>query len=106
MKAGNNAIRNIEEGDFIVIDKAREPGHGSLIVAEWDGGFLLRRLHNRLGVTLLVADNPGYPNIEIPDGGLFVWGVVAGVVRKPKLFSGKYRNYFVMKIQEARQQRL
>lgn len=82
MKAGNNAMRNIEEGDFIVIDKARTPSHGSLIVAEWDGGFLLRRLHNRMGVTLLLADNPGYPTIEVPDDGLFVWGVVAGVVRK------------------------
>lgn len=82
MKAGNNAMRDIAEGDYLVIDKAREAGHGSLIVAEWDGQFLFRRLHNRLGVTLLVADNPGYPTIEIPEDGLFVWGVVAGIVRK------------------------
>ncbi|QBJ80492.1 LexA family transcriptional regulator [Aquitalea sp. USM4] len=82
MRAGNDAIRDIVKDDFIVIDKARTPSHGSLIVAEWDGSFVLRRLHNRMGVTLLLADNPGYPTIEVPEDGLLVWGVVAGVVRK------------------------
>ncbi|KJV25117.1 hypothetical protein VI06_19925 [Aquitalea magnusonii] len=82
MRAGNDAIRDIVQDDFIVIDKARTPSHGSLIVAEWEGSFLLRRLHNRLGVVLLVADNPNYPTITVPEDGLIVWGVVAGVVRK------------------------
>jgi len=82
MQAGNNAMANIVEDDYLVIDKAKAATHGSMVVVEYDGGFLLRRLHMQMGVYLLQADNSGYPVIEVPADGIYIWGVVVGVVRK------------------------
>src|SRR5881398_3060794 len=36
-------------GDIIVVDRAREPGHNSIVVAHLDGEFTVKRLSQRDG---------------------------------------------------------
>ena len=70
-------------GDILVVDKSIRPRHGHIVVAFVDGERLVKRLYNRAGRTALVAENPGYPTLEIQDGmELVVWGVVTGKFKR------------------------
>ena len=83
MMASNDAIHGIFKGDYVLIDKARSPVHGNVVVAAHEDGFVLRRLHKQQGMLALLADAPGYPLIPAEgDYTLQIWGVVIAVVRR------------------------
>ncbi|WP_199052960.1 LexA family transcriptional regulator [Aquitalea sp. ASV15] len=83
MMASNDAIHGIFKGDYVLIDKARTPVHGNVVVAAHEDGFVLRRLHKQQGMLALLADAPGYPMIPAEgDYTLQIWGVVIAVVRR------------------------
>lgn len=68
--------------DIIIVDKAKEAVHNSLIVASIDGCFTLKRLCLKNGVTLK-SENPKYNDIRLKDfQELEVFGVVTAIVRK------------------------
>jgi len=69
---------NIEEGDLIVIDKAKEPRKGDIVVALVEDETTVKRLDKRNGKWVLKSENPDYPVIEKT---FQVIGVVIGVVR-------------------------
>ena len=70
-------------GDILVVNKSIRPRHGHIVVAFVDGERLVKRLYNRAGRTALIAENPGYPTLEIQDGmELVVWGVVTGKFKR------------------------
>ncbi|TMD90228.1 MAG: translesion error-prone DNA polymerase V autoproteolytic subunit, partial [Chloroflexi bacterium] len=70
-------------GDIIVVDRAREPGHNSIVVAHLDGEFTVKRLSQRDGALYLVPENPLYQPIQITDTTDFsVWGVVTYCIHK------------------------
>lgn len=76
----NAAICN---GDIIVVDRAREPEHNSIVVAHLDGEFTVKRLSQRDGALYLVPENPLYQSIQITDTTDFsVWGVVTYCIHK------------------------
>ena len=69
--------------DILVVDRSIRARHGHVVVAFINGERLVKRLHRRGGRVALVAENPGYPALEIQDGmELEVWGVVVGKFKR------------------------
>lgn len=67
----------ISDGDELVVDRSLTPVDGNVVVAVLDGELTVKRLRFGRGVVRLVAENPDYPDIEIPElAELTIWGVV------------------------------
>ena len=69
-------------GDIAVVDRAREPINGSIVLALLDGAFTVKRYRVKDGTVWLQAENPAYPDLQIADGqSLEVWGVITRSIR-------------------------
>ncbi len=69
--------------DILVCARAQPPRHNTIVIAEYEGGFTVKRLLRPSPSTaILHPENPLYPDIVIPDGNsLQVFGVITAVVR-------------------------
>ncbi len=70
----------IFDGDLIIVNRALRPVNGSLIVAELNGEFTLKRLRIIAGQPWLYAENAHYKPIRVTTE-LNVWGVVKHTIR-------------------------
>ena len=89
MRVTNDAMidAGIHPGDVLVVDRGRTPHHGNIVVAELDGGFVVRefRLSKDGERMALVARNhlTRYPAAIFEEGQeLLVFGVVTGLARR------------------------
>jgi DNA polymerase V len=75
----------IFDDDVLVVDRARVPQIGDIVLAMLDGEFTVKTLgKSKQGARLIPANN-NYPIIEVKQGQSFeVWGVVTGSMRKFK----------------------
>ena len=71
----------IMEGDLVIIEKAREPKTGDIVIAEVDGDWTMKYFRKKGKQIILEAANPKYPDI-IARTELRIGGVVAAVIRK------------------------
>jgi DNA polymerase V len=71
----------INDGDLIVVNRAKKPRAGSIVVALVHGDRTLKRLRHMDGRYWLVPEAEGYPHI-IVDENVEIWGVVDGVARQ------------------------
>lgn len=71
----------INDGDLIVVSRAKKPTSGHIVVALVYGDRTLKRLRRREGRLWLIAEADGYPDIII-DEHVEIWGVVVGLARK------------------------
>jgi repressor LexA len=71
----------ILDGDWAIIDHAREARQGCIVAAYIDGKSTLKRFCVRQGKPYLKAENPRYSNL-IPCEELMVQGVFVGLYRK------------------------
>lgn len=80
--AGDSMIgAGIHSGDILVVDRALEPRHDSVIIAVLNGELTVKRLFRRGERLLLVPDNPAFEPIEVTAEMDFeIWGVVAHVI--------------------------
>ena len=71
-------------GDLLVVDRARTPAHGQVVVAVLDGQILVKTLQlPRDGPPQLIAANSNFQPILIDAGQDFeVWGVVTAVIHR------------------------
>ncbi len=77
----------IYDGDIVVVDRALEATDTSIVVARLDGEFTIKRLHLLPDKTLLRAEHPDYPLLDVSSISDFqVWGVVTCVIH-PLTFS-------------------
>ncbi|MBQ0070611.1 MAG: translesion error-prone DNA polymerase V autoproteolytic subunit [Spirochaetales bacterium] len=68
--------------DIIIVDKAKEAVHGSLVVACIGGYFTLKRLYLTPRI-VLHAENPDYDDITLSNmEELIIFGTVTAIVRK------------------------
>lgn len=73
-------------GDKVVVDRARTPAVGNIVLAVVDGEFTIKILGKIAGKPALLPANPEFKPIEIKEGMQFeVWGVVTGSFRKFRL---------------------
>ncbi|KMO23423.1 hypothetical protein QR78_04370 [Methylobacterium indicum] len=74
--------RGLFPGDIAVVDKARRPRSGCIVVACLNGDFTMKTYLKRGDEVILKAENPAYPDITVPEEADFqVWGVVTGSSR-------------------------
>lgn len=75
----------ILDNDILVVDRSIRPIFGDIIVAEYDGGFTVKRLArpNAPGLrAILHPENPKYPDLLIAESTeLIIFGVVTSIVR-------------------------
>ena len=73
----------IHDRDYLVVDRAVEASHGSIVVAEIEGELTVKRLYRQGRVLELRPENREYQPIRITrESELMIWGVVTGVFRK------------------------
>ena len=71
----------IHPGDLLVVDRSRQAGEGSVIIAVLDGELTVKRLRYRGEQAWLYPENEAYPPLAITDAHDFqIWGVVRHVV--------------------------
>ena len=75
--------RGMLPGDVAVVDRARQPMSGGIVLALVGGEFTVKTYRLRAGgAVVLEAANPDFPDIAIDEASAFeVWGVVTGIVR-------------------------
>jgi DNA polymerase V len=82
------AADGIGDGDLLVIDRALNPAIGCLVVAVWEGQFIVRRLSphpDRRQPPRLEASDGVSPPIPLGEGqgdGADLWGVVRHAVHQ------------------------
>jgi DNA polymerase V len=69
-------------GDIAVVDRAREPVNGCIVLALLDGAFTVKRYRTKDGAVWLQAENPAFADMQITEGQTFeVWGVITRSIR-------------------------
>ena len=72
----------IYPNDIAVVNRAKTPINGSVIVALLNGQFTVKRYYFTKDGIRLIAENPKYPDIQITENSDFeVWGVVTHSIR-------------------------
>lgn len=72
----------IWDGDEIIVDCSLTPRPGDVVVVTIDGEMLVKRFQVINGQMVLVAENPKYPPIFIPEhADMRMWGVVTYGIR-------------------------
>lgn len=72
----------IFDGDLAVVDRAREPAHGDIVVALLNNDPICKRLCKRGRDVILLSENPKYPPRYVLEGDdLSIWGVISYSVR-------------------------
>ncbi len=71
----------INDGDLILVNRAKQARAGAIVVALVHGDRTLKRLRRMDGRFWLVPEAEGFPHI-IVDENVEIWGVVVGVARK------------------------
>lgn len=81
--AGESMIRvGIFPGDIAVVDRARGPVSGDIVLALLDGEFTIKRFQLKGKAVTLHPENPIFQDIVIQDGQDFeIWGVISNVIR-------------------------
>jgi DNA polymerase V len=71
----------ILDGDMVIVDRARKPKSGQIVIALHDGGFIIRQLVRGEGGFALKAMCAHGDTIEINED-TEIWGPVIGLARK------------------------
>lgn len=79
---GSSMIKaGIYHNDILVVDRSIEPVHGKIVIAALNGELTVKRLSIRGRCVQLVAENDGYPAIDITEEmDMRIWGVVTSVI--------------------------
>jgi DNA polymerase V len=72
--------------DILVIDRSLNPKNLSIVIAKYNGHFVVRRFildpHQSPSSLWLKAENPEYPSIYPKDGDIIIiWGVLTRVIK-------------------------
>lgn len=88
IRAGGDSMMGagIFAGDILVVDRSIRPVFGDIVVAEYDGGFTVKRLlrpDSQDCKAILHPENPDYDDIHVSENAeLTIFGVVSAVVRR------------------------
>jgi DNA polymerase V len=81
--AGESMIRaGIFPGDIAVVNRARTPVHGCIVLALLDNEFTIKRYLVRERRIILHPENPEFRDIVVEEGRDFeIWGVISRAIR-------------------------
>lgn len=73
----------IYDGDILIIDRAKNAGQNTIVLALLNEEFTVKRLRRQGTTILLIPENPAYEPIRITDEMDFqVWGVVTYCIHR------------------------
>ncbi|RAX47775.1 LexA family transcriptional regulator [Arthrobacter sp. AQ5-05] len=73
----------ISDGDELIVNRARKPVDGSIVVAVLDGEMTVKRLRLTEQGVVLQAENPEYPDIVVGEwDALSVWAVAETCIHR------------------------
>lgn len=82
---------HIIEGDYVIVDKLKEPQHGDMLILSINGEFTMKRLEFRGDHVVLIPSNKKYKPIVVKEGEeVQRWGVVIGIARDHKTILHHY----------------
>jgi len=74
----------IHDGDMVIVDRSVKAKTSSIVVADVDGEWMVKRLYKRGSVVRLLSEHPDHKPINFAEGQeLVVFGVVTYVIHKP-----------------------
>jgi SOS-response transcriptional repressor LexA len=76
---GDSMEPRIQSGDLVLVDYAKEPRSGNVVIAIINGKAVIKKFLRQKGVPVLRSLNPKYPDIVATEGDQFT---IAGVVLK------------------------
>lgn len=75
----------IYDGSTVIVDRAVKPKSSSIVIADVDGEWMVKRLYKRGNVVKLLSENPEHAPIVLAEGQeLVIFGVVTYVIHQPK----------------------
>ena len=75
----------IFDGDVAIVDRAIKAKSSSIVIADVDGAWMVKRLYKRGDVIKLLSEHPEHPPITFSEGQeLVIFGVVTYVIHQPK----------------------
>ena len=75
----------IFDGATLIVDRALKPKSSSIVIADVDGEWMVKRLYKRSGVVELLMQNPDNAPIVLEEGQeLVIFGVVTYVINEAK----------------------
>ena len=75
----------IFDGATLIVDRALKPKSSSIVIADVDGEWMVKRLYKRNGVIKLLSENPDHAPIVLQEGQeLVIFGVVTYVINEAK----------------------
>jgi DNA polymerase V len=75
----------IFDGATLIVDRALKPKSSSIVIADVDGEWMVKRLYKRSGVIKLLSENPDNGPIVLEEGQeLVIFGVVTYVINEAK----------------------
>lgn len=73
----------INSGDILIVDRALDAQHNSIVIAVVNGELTVKRLKQQNRRLYLAPENPDYPLLEITEDTSFeIWGVVTYIIHK------------------------
>lgn len=80
--AGHSMEPVVPDGAMLIVDRGITPAPGKIVVAIVDGEYTVKRLNvDNDGRVTLHAENPTYPDIELPElSEMTIWGVVTYII--------------------------
>lgn len=80
--AGHSMELMVPDGAMLIVDRGITPTPGKIVVAIVDGEYTVKRLNvDDEGRVILQAENPAYPDIELPElSEMTIWGVVTYIM--------------------------
>ena len=85
LKVAGDSMRGlgIFDGDLLVVDRAQQAAHQSVVIAVLDHEFTVKQLLRTPTGLILRAANPAYADIVIqPEQELTIWGVVRWAIHR------------------------
>jgi DNA polymerase V len=74
----------IFDGSTLIVDRAVKPRSSSIVIADVDGEWMVKRLYKRGNTVKLLSENPAHAPITLAEGQeLVVFGVVTYVIHQP-----------------------
>ncbi|MGV1100200.1 LexA family protein [Thiovibrio sp. JS02] len=80
--AGDSMLgAGIHHEDILVVDRSLPPVSGKVVIAVLNGELTVKRLLKSGERCRLIAENPAYPPLDLPEGGeCEIWGVATYVI--------------------------
>ncbi|CCO24789.1 LexA family protein [Maridesulfovibrio hydrothermalis] len=77
---------NISQGDILIVDRAVDACHNTIVIAVYNGELTVKRLKQEGQKLYLAPENKNYPRLEVTEETSFeIWGVVTYIIHKAGL---------------------